>query len=84
MSNGTNSGNGWAKITYMDTSTDSASICSIRVPQKTGYTFDGYWTNYGGTGEQVIDYKGDVWSNTTYFNSTNTKRMKQPFTLNGQ
>lgn len=74
MSNGTNSGNGWAKITYMDTSTDSASICSIRVPQKTGYTFDGYWTNYGGTGEQVIDYKGDVWSNTTYFNSTNTKK----------
>lgn len=73
MSNGTNSGNGWAKITYMDTSTDSASICSIRVPQKTGYTFDGYWTGQNGTGNQVIDYKGDVWSNTTYFNNTNTK-----------
>lgn len=73
MSNGTNSGNGWAKITYMDTSTDSASICSIKVPQKTGYTFDGYWTGQNGTGNQVIDYKGDVWSNTTYFNNTNTK-----------
>ena len=73
MSNGTNSGNGWAKITYMDTSTDSASICSIRVPQKTGYTFDGYWTGQNGTGNQVIDYKGDVWSNTTYFDNTNTK-----------
>lgn len=73
MTTGTNKGNGWAKITYTNYDLDSISACSIRVPQKTGYTFDGYWTGKNGTGEQVIDYKGDVWSNTTYFNNTNTK-----------
>lgn len=73
MTTGTNSGNGWAKITYTNYDFDTTSTCSIRIPQKTGYTFDGYWTGKNGTGEQVIDYKGDVWSNTTYFNNTNTK-----------
>lgn len=76
METGKNSGNGWAKITYTNYDLDSTSACSIRVPQKTGYTFDGYWTNKDGTGEQVIDYKGDVWDNTTYFNNTNTKNKE--------
>ena len=72
MSTGTNKGNGWAKITYMDYSPDSTSICSIRVPQKNGYIFDGYWTGTNGTGKPVIDSSGTVWKDTKYFNKSNT------------
>ena len=44
MQTGVNEGNGYAKITYIDTDISDSSACSIRIPKKSGYTFDGYWT----------------------------------------
>ena len=71
MSNGTNSGNGWAKITYTDTTLDGSSVCSIRTPQKTGYTFGGYYTQPNGQGDLVVNEDGMVTTTPTYFHEEN-------------
>lgn len=71
MSNGTNSGKGWAKITYTDTTLDGSSVCSIRTPQKTGYTFGGYYTQPNGQGDLVVNEDGMVTTTPTYFHEEN-------------
>lgn len=71
MSNGTNSGNGWAKITYTDTTLDGSSVCSIRTPQKTGYTFGGYYTHPNGQGDLVVNEDGMITTTPTYFHEEN-------------
>lgn len=77
MQNGVNEGNGYAKITYIDTDISDSSICSIRIPQKSGYTFDGYWTGKNQTGEEVVDATGAVCSSVTRFNDDNTDSNRQ-------
>lgn len=71
METGTNKGNGWAKITYTDTTLDGSSVCSIRTPQKTGYTFGGYYTQPNGQGDLVINEDGMVTTTPTYFHEEN-------------
>lgn len=77
MQNGVNEGNGYAKITYIDTDISDSSACSIRIPQKSGYTFDGYWTGKNQTGEEVVDATGAVCSSVTRFNDDNTDSNHQ-------
>ena len=71
MTTGTNKGNGWAKITYVDTTLDGSSVCSIRTPQKTGYTFGGYYTQPNGQGDLVVNEDGMVTTTPTYFHEEN-------------
>ena len=71
METGTNKGNGWAKITYTDTTLDGSSVCSIRTPQKTGYTFGGYYTQPNGQGDLVVNEDGMVTTTPTYFHEEN-------------
>lgn len=77
MQTGVNEGNGYAKITYIDTDISDSSACSIRIPQKSGYTFDGYWTGKNQTGEEVVDATGAVCSSVTRFNDDNTDSNRQ-------
>ena len=77
MQTGVNEGNGYAKITYIDTDISDSSACSIRIPQKSGYTFDGYWTGKNQTGEEVVDATGAVCSSVTRFNDDNTDSNHQ-------
>lgn len=77
MQNGVNEGNGYAKITYVNTDISNSSVCSIRIPQKSGYTFDGYWTGKNQTGEEVVDATGAVCSSVTKFNDDNTDSNRQ-------
>lgn len=77
MQTGVNEGNGYAKITYVDTNIGDSSVCSIRIPRKSGYTFDGYWTGENGTGEEVVDATGIVCSSVTRFNDDNTDSNHQ-------
>lgn len=77
MQNGVNEGNGYAKITYVNTDISNSSACSIRIPQKSGYTFDGYWTGRNQTGEEVVDATGAVCSSVTKFNDDNTDSNRQ-------
>lgn len=74
MSNGTNSGNGWAKITYTDTTLDGSSVCSIKTPQKTGYTFGGYYTRLNGQGDLVVNEDGMVTTTPTYFHEESSNK----------
>lgn len=76
MTTGTNSGNGWAKITYTNFRTQTSSSTSIIVPKKEGYTFGGYWTKVNGQGTQVISESGEINTKPTYFNTTNTANKK--------
>lgn len=71
MTTGTNKGNGWVKITYVDTTLDGSSVCSIRTPQKTGYTFGGYYTQPNGQGDLVVNEDGMVTTTPTYFHEEN-------------
>lgn len=71
MTTGINKGNGWAKITYTDTTLDGSSVCSIRTPQKTGYTFGGYYTQPNGQGDLVVNEDGMVTTTPTYFHEEN-------------
>ena len=77
MQNGVNEGNGYAKITYVNTDISNSSACSIRIPQKSGYTFDGYLTGRNQTGEEVVDATGAVCSSVTKFNDDNTDSNRQ-------
>lgn len=77
MQTGVNEGNGYAKITYVDTNISDSSACSIRIPKKSGYTFDGYWTGRNQTGEEVVDATGAVCSSVTRFNDDNTDSKHQ-------
>lgn len=77
MQTGVNEGNGYAKITYVDTAISDSSACSIRIPKKSGYTFDGYWTGRNQTGEEVVDATGAVCSSVTRFNDDNTDSKHQ-------
>lgn len=77
MQTGVNEGNGYAKITYVDTNISDSSACSIRIPKKSGYTFDGYWTGRNQTGEEVVDATGAVCSSVTRFNDDNTDSNHQ-------
>ena len=77
MQTGVNEGNGYAKITYVNTDISNSSVCSIRIPQKSGYTFDGYWTGRNQTGEEVVDATGAVCSSVTKFNDDNTDSNRQ-------
>ncbi len=77
MQTGVNEGNGYAKITYIDTDISDSSTCSIRIPKKSGYTFDGYWTEKNQAGEEVVDATGAVCSSVTRFNDDNTDSNHQ-------
>lgn len=77
MSNGINSGNGWAKITYTDTTLDGSSVCSIKTPQKTGYTFGGYYTQPNGQGDLVVNEDGMVTTTPTYFHEENRNKTEE-------
>lgn len=46
-------------VTY-DASTNLTGTPAITVPQKTGYTFGGYYTDEGGSGTQIIAANGNV------------------------
>lgn len=74
MTTGTNKGNGWAKITYTDTTLDGSSVCSIRTPQKTGYTFGGYYTQTNGQGDLVVNEDGMVITSPTYFHEESSNK----------
>lgn len=74
MTTGTNSGNGWAKITYTKYSSVDSASTSIIVPQKTGCTFGGYWTKQNGQGFQCISELGEITTEPTYFNAANTTK----------
>lgn len=77
MQTGVNEGNGYAKITYIDTDISDSSACSIRIPKKSGYTFDGYWTEKNQAGEEVVDATCAVCSSVTRFNDDNTDSNHQ-------
>ena len=65
--NATTAGTGAVTVTY----TQSTNLTTpITVPTMTGYTFDGYWSNNGGSGTQVIDANGNFITNASgYINS---------------
>lgn len=52
-------GTGSISVTY-DASTNLTGTPAITVPQKTGYTFGGYYTDEGGIGTQIIAANGNV------------------------
>lgn len=52
-------GTGSISVTY-DASTNLTETPAITVPQKTGYTFGGYYTDEGGIGTQIIAANGNV------------------------
>ena len=76
MTTGTNSGNGWAKITYMEYTTVDSASTNIIVPKKTGYTFGGYWTEVNGKGTQCISESGTIITEPTYFDISNTTKKQ--------
>ena len=48
-----------------------ARSSSIRTPQKTGYTFGGYYTHPNGQGDLVVNEDGMVTTTPTYFHEEN-------------
>ena len=59
-SEGGSGGSTSVTVTY-----DSNTQLSITNPEKDGYTFEGWWTNTGGTGTLVIDVDGYLQANVT-------------------
>ena len=76
MTTGTNSGNGYAIISFNAKEIGKTDFsCNINIPKKEGYTFDGYWTGKNGTGNEVIDNNGIVTTQPTYFHENPTANV---------
>lgn len=58
------------------TSTCGTVISKIAVPEKTGYTFGGYYTDKGGAGIQYIDASGNILSTKNTFTENTTLYAK--------
>lgn len=73
MTTGTNSGNGWAKITFNAKAAANyyRNRC-VGVPKKTGYIFKGYYTAPNNAGLQVIDEDGYIIDENNSFTSNTT------------
>lgn len=73
MTTGTNSGNGWAKISFR--AKDAANHNRnnyVGKPTKTGYIFKGYYTGANGTGTQVVDENGYIVDANNSFTANTT------------
>ena len=59
---------------FYDTEDCTNKITSISIPQKTGFVFDGYYTEKNGKGTKMIDENGNITSNfnNTYYTSAGT------------
>lgn len=77
-------GTGSISVTY-DASTNLTSTPAITVPQKTGYTFGGYYTGEGGAGTQIIAANGNVNASagggSTYTNASTQWKYADDITL---
>ena len=79
--------NGESKSTV--TATYGSAMPTIAKPQKTGYTFDGYWTGVGGTGTQYYNADGksaknwDKTSATTLYAKWTPIEYQITYHLNG-
>ena len=71
-------------VTY-DASTNLTGTPAITVPQKTGYTFGGYYTGEGGIGTQIIAANGNVNASAgggnTYTNASKQWKYADNITL---
>lgn len=60
-------------IGYYKENTCVTQITKINSPQKTGYTFNGYYTEKNGTGKQCVDEHGNITTESnTYFTKNTT------------
>ena len=59
---------------FYDTEDCTNKITSISIPQKTGFVFDGYYTEKNGKGTKMIDGTGNITSNlkNSYYTSAGT------------
>ena len=59
---------------FYDTEDCTNKITSINIPQKTGFVFDGYYTEKSGKGTKMIDGAGNITSNlkNSYYTSAGT------------
>lgn len=72
-------------IRYASDIGGSPAITSITAPEKTGYTFGGYYTSTGGGGTQIIDASGVIVEETyTQFTSSVSIYAKWLFTITVQ
>ena len=69
---GQRSGNGYAVITRNNYGTTYTATTRIEPPTKEGYTFMGYYTGVNGTGQQIVDARGNIIVSTDYFESNAT------------
>lgn len=60
-----------------DATTNLSGTPAITVPEKTGYTFGGYYTATGGSGTQIIDEDGNVNASASDASYTYTSATKQ-------
>ena len=60
-----------------DATTNLTGTPAITVPEKTGYTFGGYYTATGGSGTQIIDEDGNVNASASDASYTYTSATKQ-------
>ena len=63
-------------VKFSSNSSASNSISSITRPSRTGYTFGGYYTGTGGSGQQVVDANGNIKVGNTYWTSNATVYAK--------
>lgn len=64
----TTPGDASISVTY-DSNTNLTGTPAITVPKKTGYTFGGYYTSTGGSGDQIIDADGNVVASVSGYTS---------------
>ena len=57
---------------WYSNSSATTSISSISKPSRTGYTFQGYYTNTNGSGTKIIDSTGKIVGSNTYIASGDT------------
>ena len=69
---GVRNGNGYAVVTRNNCTTQYTATTRIEPPTKEGYTFMGYYTGVNGTGQQIVDARGNIVVSTDYFESNAT------------
>ena len=62
----------WYQIGWYSNSAATTSISSITRPTRTGYTFQGYYTETNGSGTQIINSSGSIIGSNTYINADDT------------
>lgn len=69
---GVRGGHGYAVVTRNNYTTQYTATTKIEKPTKEGHTFMGYYTGTNGTGQQVVDARGNILVANTYFKANTT------------